>query len=120
MMEPERIDLSALDPTADALAYERWVRRILAGASPELARRAAGANPLALLAGWARPGLAAAAVIGFIALGAILATDRATGGAEDSWTVAGALGLPEEAAEWLTEEREPSEYDLVLAVERRR
>lgn len=120
MMEPERIDLSALDPTADALAHERWVRRIMAAAAPGLARRAAGANPLALLAGWARPTLAAAAIIALVAIGALVATDRAGIAGDESWTIAGAAGLPQEAAEWLTEGREPTEHDLVLAVERRR
>lgn len=119
-METERTDLSALDPTADRLGYERLVRRIMAAAAPELARRAAAANPLALLAGWARPTLAAAAIIAVFAVGALAATERAAAVEEEAGTFADALGLPARAADWLTEGREPTEYDLVLAMERRR
>ena len=118
-MENERIDLSALDPTGDQLGYERLVRRIMEAAAPELARRAASAGPLALLAEWARPTLAAAAVVALCALGALAVTDRVLP-EDDATTFAGSLGLPSEPADWLTEGRLPTEYDLVLAVESRR
>lgn len=118
-MDTEHRDLSALDPTTDRLGYERLVRRIMEAAAPELARRAGGVHPLTLLAAWVRPGLAAAAVIALVALGALAVTER-VGPEEEAGTVADALGLPAAAADWLTEGREPSEYDLVLAVERRR
>ncbi|HUE77342.1 MAG TPA: hypothetical protein VMM83_05320 [Longimicrobiales bacterium] len=117
-MDQERIDLSALDPTADRLGYERLVRRVMEAAAPELARRAAAGNPLALLAGWARPMLAAAAAIAVLAIGALAATERSGAVVETTGTVADALGLPAQAAEWLDEGREPTEYDLVLAMER--
>lgn len=118
-MEPERVDLSPLDPSRDPLAYERLVRRVMSAAGPELARRARASTPLALLAGWARPTLAAAAVIAVLALGALLATDRA-GPRMETASVTEALGVPEPAAAWLSEGREPTAADLVLAVERRR
>lgn len=118
-MDQERMDLSALDPTADRMGYERLVRRVMEAAAPELARRAAGSNPLALLAGWARPMLAAAAIIAVFAIGALALTERAGAAAETVGTFADALGLPAQAAEWLTEGREPTEDDLVLALERR-
>lgn len=118
MMEPERTDLSALDPRADRLGYERWVRRIMEAAAPELARRAAATTPLALLAGWARPTLAAAAAIAVLAIAALAATERAGAAEDEALTVADALGLPAEPAQWLDEGRAPTEYDLVLAVER--
>lgn len=117
-MEP--IDLSPLDPTADRVGYERLVRRIMAAAAPELARRAASANPLALLAAWARPTLAAAAVIAAGAAGALALTDRVRAPVEDAGTVADALGLPAEAADWLTDGRAPTESDLIVAMERPR
>ena len=117
-MDNDQIDLSALDPTQDRLGYERLVRRIMDAAAPELARRAAGTTPLALLAGWARPTLAAAAVIALVAVGALAVTERVRSD-EEVGTFADALGLPADAAEWLTDGRQPSEHDLVLAVERR-
>ena len=113
-MEPERVDLSPLDLTEDQLAYERLVRRVMDAAGPELARRARAATPLALLSGWARPMLTAAAIIAALALGAIMATERPAGTAETG-SMADALGVPAPAAEWLAEGREPTEADLVLA-----
>lgn len=118
-MEGERVDLSPLDVTGDQLAYERLVRRVMDAARPELARRARATTPLALLSGWARPTLAAAAIIAALALGAILATDRTAAPAEPG-SMADALGVPAPAAEWLAEGRQPTEADLVLAMERRR
>lgn len=116
-METERVDLSPLDPTMDRLRYERLVRRILDAADPELERRAAAAGPLALVVGWARPTLAAAAVIAAIALGVLVATDR--GGVEPMDFMADAFGVPAPAAEWIADGRGPTASDLVLAMERR-
>lgn len=116
-MKPERVDLSPLDVTVDQLRYERLVRRIMEAADPELARRAQQASPLALVAGWARPTLAAAAVITAIALGALAAIER--NGVEPASSIADALGVPTPAAEWLEDGREPTASDLVLALESR-
>jgi hypothetical protein len=117
-MEPQRVDLSALDPTTDELRYERLVRGVLAAAEPELARRALARRPLTLLGAWARPMIAAAAVVAVLA-GSVLATiDRAGPGlATDD--LAEGLGIPAPAAEWLAENRDPTRADLVLAMERR-
>ena len=114
-MDTERVDLSPLDPAEDQLRYERWVRRILAAAAPELARRARENGPLTLLAGWARPTLAAAAVIAAVALGVLSAVERE---AATTDSVVDALGVPTPAAEWLEDEREPTASDLVVAMER--
>lgn len=115
--EPERVDLSPLDPTLDRLAYERLVRRIVDAAGPELARRAVPVGLLGLMADWARPTLAAAAIIVLLAMGALVATERSA--AVETRSLAG-LGVPAPVAEWLEEGREPTASDLVLAVERRR
>ena len=115
-MEPERIDLGPLDPRRDALAYERLVRRVMDAAGPELERRARAAGPLAVVAVWARPTLAAAAVVAVLAAGALLSTDRHT---PEPWPdTVEALGVPAPAADWLLDEREPEASDLVLAMER--
>lgn len=116
-MEPERIDLSPLDPAADQLAYERLVRRILDAAAPELARRAGQLDALDLVAGWARPTLVAASIVAALAAGALFATDRADS-ATGSGSVVEALGVPSPAAEWLESGREPDAGDVVLAMER--
>jgi hypothetical protein len=117
-MEPERVDLSALDPTRDRIGYERLVHRILEAAAPELARRRAAANPLVQLAAWARPALAAAAVIAVLAAGAIAMAERYDGAQDPAGTIADALGVPAPASDWLAEGRAPTTGDLVLAVER--
>jgi hypothetical protein len=118
-MEPERLDLSVLDVAADQLRYERLVRRVLDAAGPELERRALQRNPLAVLAGWTRPVLAAAALVGLLAGSVLVATERA-GTPEAPGPMAEALGVPSPAADWLAEGREPTRADLVLAMESRR
>lgn len=117
-MEPERIDLGPLDPTADQLAYERWVRRIMDAAAPDLARRAARTGTLRLVAGWARPTLAAASIVAALAAGALLTTERTAPLMAETDTALEALGVPAPAAEWLEDGREPDSSDLVLAMER--
>lgn len=119
-MEPERIDLSPLDPGTDQLAYERLIRRIVDAAEPELARRARTSGPLALVAGWARPALAAASIVAALAAGALLATERVGPAADAAGSVVNALGMPDPAADWLEAGREPDAADVALAMERRR
>lgn len=115
-MENERLDLTPLDPTLDQLSYERRVRRVMDAAAGELARRAR-ANPFALLADWARPTLAAAAIVTIMAVGALALTEPSSGASEDVLLVEG-LGLESSAADWLDDETEPTEM-LVFAMERR-
>jgi hypothetical protein len=119
MMEPERVDLSALDITADQLAYERLVRRVMGAAEPELQRRRAARTTLALLGDWTRPLLVAAALVAVVAGGVLMATER-DGQPAAPGIAAEPLGVPSPAADWLEEGREPTKADLVLAMERRR
>jgi hypothetical protein len=117
-MEPERVDLSALDLATDQLRYERLVRRVTDAAQRELERRRAAGTTLAVLGGWSRPLLAAAAVVAVLAGGVLMATERDR--AADAPAIATeALGVPSPAADWLAEGREPTKADLVLAMERR-
>jgi hypothetical protein len=118
-MEPERVDLSALDAMSDRLRLERLVRQVMTAAGPELERRAASQTTMALLGVWARPMLAAAAVVAVLAGGVLVATDRGHEPAQPA-TMVDAYGVPAPAADWLAEGREPSRSDLVLAMERRR
>jgi hypothetical protein len=118
-MEPDRVDLSALGLSLDQLRYERLVRRTMEAAAPELARRAGRYAPVVLLGGWARPLLAAAALVAVLAGGVLTAIER-TGDPLPPVITADALGVPSPAADWLAEGREPTRSDLVLAMERRR
>jgi hypothetical protein len=117
-MERQPVDLKALDAMSDRLRFERAVRRVMTAAMPELERRAAANAPVALLGAWARPMLAAAAVVAVIAGSVLVLTERATLD-ERPLVTAEDLGVPAPAADWLAEGREPTKADLVLAMERR-
>ena len=112
-MEPERIDLSplALDPDR----FETRVRAIMRAAAPELARRAGRDGVLVLLGQWLRPFLAAAAVVGVLATGALIQAVRETTPATSQGLVH-QLGVAEPALLWLDEEREPTVSDLEMAL----
>jgi hypothetical protein len=118
-MEPERVDLTAIDAMSDQLHLERLVRRVVTAAGPELERRARSQTALALLGVWARPMLAAAAMVAILAGGVLVATERERQPDRPA-TVVDALGVPAPASDWLAEGREPTKADLVLAMERRR
>jgi hypothetical protein len=120
-----RIDLSALDPFSDPAARDALVARVLHRSAFELARRrrngtgevmwSAGASVLAVMAGWARPALAAAAL-------AVLASAIAlrTARPEQETALAGileALAVPSPVEQWVEEERTPSTADLILTLE---
>jgi hypothetical protein len=73
-------------------------------------------TPLAELAAWARPTLAAAAVIAAVSLGALAwrpASTAADGGMP--LTIADGLRIPEPAADLIAEERPVSEEDLLIS-----
>lgn len=108
-MEPDPIDLRPL--AIPDLRRERMVRAVLARAQAAPIVR----GPLAMLAGWMRPTLAAAAVIAAVSIGA-LAWPRAQP-EPAPLTIADGLRLPEPAADWIAENRSPSEADLLASWE---
>lgn len=114
-MTENPLDLSALDPAADG-SLEGLVRTINTRAVPELARRQAARGPFAVLAGWARPTLAAAA-----ALAAVSLVGLSMGGSRPDLPplrgVPEELGLTGPVVEWVTEGRTPTQEDLLLAME---
>jgi hypothetical protein len=67
--EPERIDLSPLDPAADPARWEDVIARTAARA--QAARRAPGSF-LAQLVSWGRPALGLAAALALVVWGASL------------------------------------------------
>ena len=104
-MEPEPIDLTPLSP--GDLRRERMVRAVLARAQLSPPVR----SPLGVLAGWARPTLAAAAVVAAVSLGALAWPGSRPEAAP--LTIADGLRLPEPAADWIAEDRSPTEADLL-------
>ncbi len=117
-MSDDRLDLSPLDPTTDALRWARLIRAIHERAAPALALRASGAGVLSQLGRWAWPALAAAAFVGAIS-GAALRSITQPG--EPASLLAGsvieAFDVAEPVALWLAEERSPTIADIVLALE---
>jgi hypothetical protein len=105
-MEPDPIDLGPL--ALNDLRRERMVRAVLARAQASPPVRTA----LGVLAGWARPTLAAAAVVAAVSIGA-LAWPGARQERAAPLTIADGLRLPEPAADWIAEDRSPSEADLL-------
>jgi hypothetical protein len=69
MNDPERMDLSALDPNRDRLHWARILDATRVRIEAALAGRRAPQGPLDILGAWSRPILAAAAVLA-VALGA--------------------------------------------------
>lgn len=114
MSGDERIDLSALDPEVDG-SLERMMRQIGTRAAPELARSAAARSPFVVLAGWALPSFAAAAVLAAVSL-----LGLSVGSPEARTPLRGVpeeLGLTGPVVEWVTEDRAPTPDDLLLAME---
>ena len=103
-MEPDPIDLGPL--ALNDLRRERMVRAVLARAQTGTVR-----SPLGVLAGWARPTLAAAAVIAAVSIGTL--AWPSTRPQPAPLTIADGLRLPEPAADWIAEDRSPSEADLL-------
>jgi hypothetical protein len=114
-MDPERLDLSPLG--LDDLRRARMARAVMARAQLGGAR-----TPLAELAAWARPTLAAAAVIAAVSLGA-LAWPGGRGAsatvASTPLTIADGLRIPEPAADLIAEGRGVTEDDLLISWEPR-
>lgn len=104
-MEPEPIDLGPLG--LNDLRRERMVRAVLARAQVSPPVR----SPLGVLAGWARPTLAAAAVVAAVSIGALAWPNADPQPAP--LTIADGLRLPEPAADWIAEDRPPTEADLL-------
>lgn len=115
-MDSERLDLSVIDPLSDA-HEERLVRAITRRAGPELMRRAAQNSPIALVASWARPALAAAAVMVVLSSSVLRMTRDARFAQTPDYGIVEALHLPAPVADWIVEDRTPTVRDLILVIE---
>jgi hypothetical protein len=110
----DRIDLTALE--LDAGRRELLVAAIMANAGRELERRQSqDVSPMLALSRWARPALAAAAVLAAVCV-SILALDG--GEASPGYGLADELSVPEPADAWLVGERAPTVGDVLVAMER--
>lgn len=111
-MHEEPIDLSPL-----ALAPARRETLVATITARALAEAAAVRSPLAFVVGWMRPTLAAAALVAAVSLGVLATAEPGAQGSTAMRTVADELNFPEPVAEWIAEERTPSDADLIHALE---
>ena len=111
-MHEEPIDLSPLHP-----APARREAMVAAITARGLAEAAAVRSPLALVVGWMRPTLAAAALVAAVSLGVLATAEPAARGSTAMRTVADELNFPAPVAEWIADERTPSDADLIHALE---
>lgn len=117
MMDHDRIDLSPLHPAADAERWERMVAGIVARARVPVAAPAPARTPLLVLADWAWPTMAAAALVAGLSLVALSGRESPTVVPTGALSVAEALDLPAPVTDWLVEDRPPTESDLLVALE---
>jgi hypothetical protein len=111
---PDRIDLTPLDPRADAVRFERLVREVRCAATPELLRRQARLTPWSQIARWRRPILAAS---GMLALASVIILALIHPSTTTQMTLAEAIGVPSQVAGWVQATEKPSPGDL-LGIER--
>ncbi len=121
--EVSPIDLTALDPTADAVRFERVVASLCERASPVLARRAAsrasgvpgGRTMTWSLRDWQRIAWPAAAAIALASLAVLRVGSPAIGATLDpDQELAAAVGVPAALAEWLGEDAVGTEWTRLL------
>src|SRR5262245_4369133 len=114
MREPERPDLSALDPRRDGKRWEGMVRQIMARSLIELQRRQ-GSGVTGLFDGlliWARPALATAAALALLSL--IALSQLETSGATPQATFIRSASIPAPMSVWLEEGQPPNMLDLII------
>lgn len=123
-MDMQPIDFSALDPTASPATRDRLVAAVMARAEAELARRAAAASPILMLARWARPALATAAMLAAVSLGAmtLLVSPESpespvAAAYEVPSGIADELYVPAPIAGWVVADRGPTVNDVLVALE---
>jgi hypothetical protein len=110
-MDPERLDLSPLG--LDDLRRARIARAVMMRAQLSAAR-----TPLAELAAWARPTLAAAAVIAAVSLGTLAWPGDGRADRGQPLTIADGLRIPEPAADLIVEDRGVTDEDLLISWDR--
>ncbi len=116
-MSEDRIDFSPLDPTRDPERFDGIVRSITAEAERELARRRARTSVVGQLGLWWKPLLAAAAVAGIVALGALARYGSPATTVEAEIGIAEAIGMPEQVAIWVRSDEAPSPAELLVELE---
>jgi hypothetical protein len=97
------------------LALPEFTRERIARAVLSRAVVAAPRGTLGMVAAWARPGLAAAAAISGLSLAALAWSPAREPPDGQPLTIAEGLRLPGPAASWISEDRAPTEADLLAS-----
>ena len=109
------IDFRPLDVYANVARRELAVAGIMSAAGPELMRRAEARSPVLALARWSAPALLLVSVIAGLSLLTLWRVERRAPQAPIA-TVTEIL-LPTPVSTWVSEDRAPTNSDLILAVE---
>ena len=115
-MTDDRIDFSSIDPTHDRSRFDELVRSTMDRAAGELATRRAMVDTLAQLAKWRRPMLAAAVLVAVIA-STVMLTFRREVSVATTGSIAEAVGVPGQLADWLRSGETPDAADLLFVFE---
>jgi anti-sigma-K factor RskA len=120
--EQDRLDLTPLDPRADAPRFDRLMREVRRGATPELVRRQFSSTLWGQIARWRRPILATSGVVALVSVIALVVAHpstrtSATTSATTQTTLAEAFGVPSSVARWVQGSDKPTTGDL-LGLER--
>lgn len=113
----EKLNLSPLDPETDPDRFERLVASAVSAAVEARIHREPVSVTVLDLTRWARPLLAAAAVIALTATGALLALPSNPSQPE---SLAESAGIPPSIAHWAERGERPTAGDLVAAFGRHR
>jgi hypothetical protein len=105
-MEPDRIDLSPLDPRAESADFDRLLREIRLAATPELIRRQAISSIWGQFRSWRRPVLAASGLLALASAVVLLLVPSST--PQQRTTLAEAFGVPSAVAQWVQSGEKPT------------
>ena len=112
-MTDDPIDLTSLDPTADAARFDALVQGIAMRAEPLLLARRARLTGFGQISAWRRPVLLLAAAVALVAGVSLLRTRQPA--ARSETTLAEAIGTPSSMATWVRTGSAPSPADLLTA-----
>jgi hypothetical protein len=109
-MDETHVDLTPLDPLADADRFDRVLRQLRRAAAPSLRSRRAALGVWGFLKRWRRPVYTAA---GFLAASSLLVLTSVPPARTTSPTLAELVGVPGDLAPWTRSAQPPSPASLL-------
>jgi hypothetical protein len=117
-LHDDPIDFSPLDPARDAARFRAVTGAIAQDAmSARARRRAAPADLVVALSGWARPALLAAAIVLAVAIPTLVRVGRPASASPSAASATDVMGIPRQLMDLLRSPRTPSlmQIDAALA-----